>query len=141
MKPTQIPEVETADYDAARMFMSPHAALRVALANEVRAHDFYDNALAHVTDAKVKELFTELRAEELDHQAQIKKVLDKLPPEDKSNPDDFADERDPVSAGDGVVDEKHGSGTSARTARTVRRGGWHQPLQRPARRNAAPPRL
>lgn len=88
----QIPAVETADYDAARAFMSPHAALRVALANEVRAYDFYDHALAHVTDAKVKELFTELRAEELEHQAQIKKAMEKLPPEDRSNPNDFGDE-------------------------------------------------
>jgi rubrerythrin len=87
-----IPEIETADYDTAHAFMSPHAALRVALASEVRAHDFYDDALGHVTDEAVKKLFTELRAEELDHQAQIKKVMEKLPPEDKSNPDDFADE-------------------------------------------------
>jgi rubrerythrin len=87
-----VPEVEIADYDAARAFMSVHSALRVAMANEVRAHDFYDEALKYVTDPQVKELFTELRAEEVDHQDQIKKVQDKLPPEDKTNPDDFADE-------------------------------------------------
>jgi rubrerythrin len=87
-----VPEVELADYDVARAFMSVHAALRVAMANEVRAHDFYDEALEYVTDPEVKELFTELRAEEVDHQDQIKKVQSKLPPEDTSNPDDFADE-------------------------------------------------
>lgn len=87
-----IPEVELADYDEARAFMSVHTALRVAMANEVRAHDFYDEALKFVTDPEVKELFTELRAEEVDHQEQIKKVQAKLRPEDETNPDDFADE-------------------------------------------------
>ena len=87
-----VPEVEIADYDAARMFMSVHAALRVAMANEVRAHDFYDEALKYVTDPDVKELFTELRTEEVEHQDQIRRVMDKLPPEERTNPDDFADE-------------------------------------------------
>jgi rubrerythrin len=86
-----VPEVEVADYDSARAFMSVHAALRVAMANEVRAHDFYDEALQYVSDAEVKALFSDLRAEELDHQDQIKKVLAKLPPEDEIDPDDFVD--------------------------------------------------
>jgi rubrerythrin len=86
-----VPEVEVADYDSARAFMSVHAALRVAMANEVRAHEFYDLALKYVSDAEVKALFTELRAEELDHQEQIKKVQAKLPPEDEIDPDDYVD--------------------------------------------------
>jgi rubrerythrin len=87
-----IPRVETADYDATRAFMTPHQALRVGLASEVRAHDFYNEALAHVADTAVKGLFEELRSEELDHQAQIERLLARLGPEDTSNPNDFADE-------------------------------------------------
>jgi rubrerythrin len=89
---THIPEVETADYDVARAFMSPHQALRVALANETRAFDFFDGALDHVKDDEVAQLFKQLRAEEADHRDRVQKVLGKLGPEDASQPDDFADE-------------------------------------------------
>lgn len=89
---TVIPEVEVTDYDEARAFMTPHQALRIAMANEVRAHDFYADALSQVKDVKIRELFEELRKEEVDHQEQIKRAQTKLGPEDKSNPDDFADE-------------------------------------------------
>ena len=88
----QVPEVETSDYDTARAFMSAHQALRVAMANEVRAHDFYDDALKHVTDSKIRSLFAELRAEEVDHKKQIEKVLAKLGPEGTADPNDFVDE-------------------------------------------------
>jgi rubrerythrin len=87
-----IPEVEVTDFDAARAFMTPHQALRIALANEVRAYNFYASALKKVKDAKVKDLFRELVAEESEHQEMVKRALSKLPPEDKSNPDDFGDE-------------------------------------------------
>ena len=92
---THIPEVETADYDAARAFMSPHQALRVALANESRAFDFFDRALNYVKDNEVAQLFKQLRADELDHLNRVQKVLGDLGPEDASQPDDFVDE--PVS--------------------------------------------
>jgi rubrerythrin len=84
--------VEVTDYEAARAFMSAHQALRIAMANEVRAHDFYDEALKHVTDPEVRRLFEELRAEEVEHQEQIERTLAKLGPEDTTDPDDFADE-------------------------------------------------
>jgi erythrin-vacuolar iron transport family protein len=87
-----VPEVETTDYDEARAFMTPHQALRVALANEVRAHNFYAGALKKVKDAKVKDLFKELVQEEKEHQTMVKNAIAKLPREDKSNPDDFGDE-------------------------------------------------
>ncbi|MBI5507215.1 MAG: ferritin family protein [Deltaproteobacteria bacterium] len=90
-----VPELETTDYDEARAFMSPHKAFEVAYANETRAHNFYALALKKVKDAKVKQLFTTLVAEEKEHQAMIKAAMAKLPPEDQTNPDDFGD--DPVA--------------------------------------------
>ncbi len=90
--PALVPEVETTDYDEARAFMSPHQALRIALANEDRAFAFYGLALKKVKDAKVKSLFKELQQEEKLHQDMVKKTLASLPPEDKTNPDDFVDE-------------------------------------------------
>ena len=92
---THIPEVETADYDAARAFMSSHQALRVALANESRAFDFFDRALNHVKDDEVAQLFKQLRTDEMDHRSRVQKALDNLGPEDASRPDDSVDE--PVS--------------------------------------------
>ena len=90
-----VPEVETTDYDEARAFMTPHQALRIAYANETRAHGFYRDALSTVRDAKVQSLFNGLMREEAEHQAMVKAALKKLPAEDKSNPSDFAD--DPVA--------------------------------------------
>jgi erythrin-vacuolar iron transport family protein len=87
-----VPELETTDYDEARAFMTPHQALRIAMANEVRAHAFYVGALKKVKDAKVKDLFKELVQEEKEHQDMVKRAIGKLPPEDKANPDDFGDE-------------------------------------------------
>jgi rubrerythrin len=89
---TDVPEVETSDYDEARAFMSPHQAFRVALANENRAFEFFDSALKYVKDREVAELFTQLRAEEMDHRERVQKALGDLGPEDTSNPEDFVDE-------------------------------------------------
>ena len=87
-----VPEVETAGYDEVRAAMTPHAAMRIALASEIRARDFYARALGQVKDAKVKDLFTELLQEEKEHHAMVERALGRLPPEDKTNPDDFGDE-------------------------------------------------
>lgn len=88
-------DVEAPDYDQARMFMSARHAMNVALDSEVKAHDFFAAALPHVTDSEVRELFEELRQEELEHQALVKQHLAKLPPDPDVDPDDYADE--PVS--------------------------------------------
>jgi len=90
-------DVEAPTYDEARMFMSVHDAMDVALAAEIKAHDYFAAALEHVTDPDVKALFAELRDEEVEHQEMVKAATAKLPPQPEENPDDYADE--PVGQG------------------------------------------
>lgn len=85
-------DVEAPQYDKARAFMSAKDALQVALQSEVKAFDYFDAALAHVADQEVRELFAELREEEVDHQRLVKRELAKLPPEPGFDPTDFVDE-------------------------------------------------
>jgi rubrerythrin len=85
-------DIEAPEFDAARAFMSVRAALDVAMESEVKAYEFYDNALAKITDAEVRELFLQLRDEEARHQELIKQTLEKVPTEDGFDPDDFVDE-------------------------------------------------
>ena len=88
-------DVEAPEFDAARAFMSVRAALDVAMESEVKAYQFYDNALAKITDAEVRELFLQLRDEEARHQEMIQQTKGKIPEDDGFDPDDFVDE--PVS--------------------------------------------
>ena len=85
-------DVEAPDYDEARAFMSAHEAMRTALRCEEKAHAFFVAALPQITDPGVKELFTELCAEEVVHQNLVKGEIAKLPPERELNDDDFADD-------------------------------------------------
>jgi rubrerythrin len=82
-----VPELEAPDYGAVRAFMSHHAALRIALQSETRAHDFYVRALEVTKHERVRELFTEMAAEEAHHKVLVQEQLDKLPPEDMQDPD------------------------------------------------------
>ncbi len=84
-------DIEAPEFDAARAFMSVRAALDVAMESEVKAYEFYDEALAKISDAEVKELFTELRDEEARHQEMIKETMAKVPEDDGFDPDDFVD--------------------------------------------------
>ena len=54
-------DVDAPEFDTARAFMSVRAALDVAMQSEIKAYEFYDNALAEISDAEVRELFLELR--------------------------------------------------------------------------------
>jgi rubrerythrin len=74
-----IDDVEAPDRGKPRTFMSPRQALEVALEAEVKAHDFYAGALKHVKDRQVKKLFEELKAEEKQHKALLKKRLSRYP--------------------------------------------------------------
>jgi rubrerythrin len=85
-------DIEAPDFDAARAFMSVRAALDVAMESEVKAYEFYDGALAKITDAEVRELFLQLRDEEARHQELIRQTMAKVPHEDGFDPDDFVDE-------------------------------------------------
>jgi erythrin-vacuolar iron transport family protein len=78
-------DVEAPGYDQPRVFMTTRQAMDVALESEVKAHDFFDAALAFVTDADVRRLFEELREEETEHQDLVKAVIAKLPPEDRAS--------------------------------------------------------
>lgn len=50
-------------------------ALEIALEAEVRAYEFYKNALAHLTNAEVREFFEHLMEEEVEHQDLLRKKL------------------------------------------------------------------
>jgi rubrerythrin len=85
-------DVEAPDYDAARAFMSPRMAMEVALASEVKAHQFFLEALKVLADPQVRALFEELRDEEVEHQDLVKAELAKLPPDSGLSDEDFVDE-------------------------------------------------
>jgi rubrerythrin len=85
-------EIEAPGYDGARAFMSINDALEVALDAEIRAYEFYHQALPSVEDDGVKELFSRLRDEEVRHQEMIKEIMAKVPDLDAFDPEDFVDE-------------------------------------------------
>jgi rubrerythrin len=85
-------DVEAPGYDQPRMFMTARQAMEVALESEVKAHDFFDAALAFVHDPDVRTLFEELRAEETEHQDLVKAVMAKLPDHDDAAADFEPDE-------------------------------------------------
>jgi rubrerythrin len=78
-------DVEAPGYDQPRMFMTPRDAMEVALESEVKAHDFFDAALAYVQDPQVRSLFEELRGEETDHQRMVRDMMSTLPVESDAN--------------------------------------------------------
>jgi rubrerythrin len=88
-------DVEAPDYDQTRAFMSVRQSIQVALASEIKAHDFFDRALKDITEPTVRELFEDLKEEELSHQELLRNQLRRLPDEPEVNPDDYAD--DPVA--------------------------------------------
>ncbi len=75
----QLDDVEAPDRGKPRVFMSARQAMEVALDSEEKAYDFFAGALKHVKDAKVKKLFTELKAEELKHKKMLQARIKKLP--------------------------------------------------------------
>jgi rubrerythrin len=85
-------DVEAPEYAEAHAFMSPRQAMEVALRCEVKAHEFFARAIEQVSDAEVRGLFAELREEEVEHQALVKKELANLPPGPDIDPDDYVDE-------------------------------------------------
>jgi rubrerythrin len=74
-----IEDVEAPDRGKPRVFMSARQALEVALESEEKAFDFFAAALKQVKDARVKKLFSDLKAEEVIHKRLIKARLKKLP--------------------------------------------------------------
>jgi erythrin-vacuolar iron transport family protein len=77
---TAIFDVEAPEFGAPRWNMSPLKAFQLALASEEKAYGFYDEAIKHVTDSTVRELFAELRDEETEHVRMVKDAIKALPP-------------------------------------------------------------
>jgi len=80
LKLTDLYDVEAPDVGAPHRGMSALQAFEVGLAAEKKAYDFYDMALAGITDPDVKKLFTELRDEESEHVEMLREQMAKLPP-------------------------------------------------------------
>lgn len=85
-------DVEAPAFESARTFMTLQDALEVALAAETKAFEFFDAALPEVADPEVRELFTELRQEEVEHMDLVREQMKRTPPTDGLDPSDFADE-------------------------------------------------
>lgn len=85
-------DIEAPEAGAPRRGMSTLQAFEVGIESEQKAYDFYDGALPGITDAEVRELFTELRDEEAEHVAMLREAMAKLPPsasvETENDPDD-----------------------------------------------------
>jgi rubrerythrin len=88
-------DVEAPEYDEARATMTVRQALAASLRAEQKAHAFFDAALAQVSDAEVRALFTELRDEELEHQRLVEREIAKLPPDEGAPGELWSD--DPVA--------------------------------------------
>jgi rubrerythrin len=91
---TAIFDVEAPEVGAPRWNMSPLKAFQLALESEEKAFWFYDEALKHVKDSAVREIFSELRDEETEHVRMVKDAIEALPPGsdvDLENEDDWGD--------------------------------------------------
>ena len=74
-----IEDVEAPETGKPGSFMSPRHALEVAMESEVKAYEFFDRALPSIEDLAVRELFEELRDEEIEHQRLLKEQRTKYP--------------------------------------------------------------
>lgn len=72
-------DVEAPEYDGARAEMTVRQALRTALTGEVKAHAFFEQALARIKDPQARALFEELKGEEVEHQQWIRLELERCP--------------------------------------------------------------
>ena len=84
-------DVEAPEYAEARIFMSHRQALDVAMDSEKKAYTFFNDALASITDPEVRDLFTELRDEELEHQGLVEAEIKKLGDAADVDPEDYVD--------------------------------------------------
>ena len=90
-----IEEIEAPGTGEPRPYMSPRHALEVAMESEVKAYEFFDQALSGIQDQAVRELFEELRHEESGHQRLLKDLMAKYP--DTLEPDVAPDDIDTPS--------------------------------------------
>ena len=74
-----IDDIEAPDLGKPRAHMSPLEALDVAMESEIKAYNFFNDALPGIQDPSAKKLFEELRDEELEHQNLLEKQKLKFP--------------------------------------------------------------
>jgi rubrerythrin len=72
-------DVEAPEMGSVKRGMSTLQAFEVGLAAEKKARDFYDMALPGITNPEVRELFTELRDEEIEQVEMLQEAMAKLP--------------------------------------------------------------
>jgi rubrerythrin len=70
---------ETAAHDLVLNLLTPHAALKIALAAEVRAAAFFESARRQASDRALRELAAEMAAEEGVHIAWVKSAIRRTP--------------------------------------------------------------
>ncbi len=85
-------DVEAPEQGAPRSNMSALRAFEVALSSEQKAFDFYDQALASVTNPEIHALFIELRDEETEHVRMVQAAITALPPSAAIELEDDEDE-------------------------------------------------
>src|SRR6185369_7438411 len=68
-------DVEAPEYEKARAFMTNREALEVALESERKAQAFFVEAVKHVTDPEVRQLFTQLGEEEVLHEQLVAREM------------------------------------------------------------------
>ncbi|MBI1943541.1 MAG: hypothetical protein HYS35_07725 [Betaproteobacteria bacterium] len=70
---------ETAAHDLVLQTLTPHAALKIALAAEVRAAAFFEAARKQIRDPQLAEMAAEMAAEEGVHIAWVKSAIRRTP--------------------------------------------------------------
>jgi len=70
--------IEAADQAKLKATLTQREALEIALEAEIRARDYYAEAIDYVTEPTVTSLFEELKAAEIEHQRLLSAVLEKL---------------------------------------------------------------
>ena len=83
---------ETADIADVNYLMSITRALKIAMGNERRAHDFYHEISEHSPDAGVRALAAEFAAEELEHLELLQEWQARI----SDSADEFAFDPDPA---------------------------------------------
>jgi len=90
-----IEDIEAPGTGKPRPYMSPRHALEIAMESEVKAYEFFDQALPGIQDRAVRKLFEELRDEESQHQKLLDEQKAKYP--DTLEPDVAPDDVDTPS--------------------------------------------
>jgi len=75
-----------------RIYMSARQAMETALRSEVKAHEFFVNAIPHIQDPEVRKLFQELRDEEVLHQGLVREAMRGVAADGEAGAADYEDE-------------------------------------------------